>query len=171
MPSRQRILVAALLALALLLAIPAAGPDPGTENTEATSVTVLDESGEPLGTVTVTVADTPDERYTGLSDTESLDPNEGMLFVFDSEAERAFVMRDMAFPLDIVFVDADRTITAIHHAPVEDDQSDLDRYTGTGKWVLEVPFNWTTEHDVAVGDQIRIDRANDTDRPTESTGT
>ncbi|UWG47103.1 putative membrane protein [Halanaeroarchaeum sp. HSR-CO] len=171
MPSRTAILVAALLALALLLAIPAAGPEPGTENTEADTVTVLDESGDPLGTVTVMVADTPDERYTGLSDTESLDPNEGMLFVFDSEAERAFVMRNMSFPIDIVFVDADRTITAVHHAPVENDDGQLTRYRGQGKWVLEVPYNWTTEHDVEVGDQIRIDHANETDQPTGSTAT
>ncbi|MFW6265425.1 MAG: DUF192 domain-containing protein [Halanaeroarchaeum sp.] len=171
MSPRRRLVLLAVLVVSVLLVIPAAGPDTSTSLTPEATVSVVDDSDETLGTVAVEIADTPSERYTGLSDTESLGPNEGMLFVFEEQAERAFVMRDMAFPIDIVFVDADRTITAIHHAPVEDDQSDLDRYTGTGKWVLEVPYNWTTDHDVAVGDQIRIDEATDTDPSIESTAT
>jgi uncharacterized membrane protein (UPF0127 family) len=121
---------------------------------DVTTVTFVDD-GDELGTVEVAVADTFQERYTGLSDTESLGPNEGMLFVHDSEGERTYVMRDMAFPIDIVFVGADRRITAIHHAEVED--RPLTQYSGRAKWVVEVPYNWTVEHGVSVGDRIRID--------------
>lgn len=126
-------------------------------NPDATTVTVLDEAGTELGTVEVTVADTFRERYTGLSDTESLGPNEGMLFVHDGEDTRGYVMRDMAFPIDIVFIDADRRITTIHHAEVE--EPPLTRYEGRAKWVLEVRYNWTVEHGVEVGDRVRIDFA------------
>ena len=118
------------------------------------------EDGTELGAVSVRVADTLGERYTGLSDTESLGPDEGMLFVHGSEGEHAYVMRDMAFPIDIVFVGADREITAIHHAETE--EPPLTRYSGTGKWVLEVPYEWTTEHGVEVGDRIRIEGPNAT---------
>jgi uncharacterized membrane protein (UPF0127 family) len=79
-----------------------------------------------------------------------------MLFVFDGESDRAFVMRDMAFPLDMVFVAADGTITTIHHAPVESD-GDLTQYTGRAKYVLEVPMGYTNETGVEVGDRIRIE--------------
>lgn len=127
----------------------AADPDGAT-------VTFVDEEGGELGTVRVTVADTFQERYTGLSDTESLGPDEGMLFVHDGEAQRTYVMRDMAFPIDIVFVDADRRITAIHHAEVE--ERPLTEYQGRAKWVVEVPYEWTVEHGVSVGDRVRIDR-------------
>ncbi len=122
---------------------------------EGATVTLVDESGDELGTVRVTVADTFQERYTGLSDTESLGPDEGMLFVHDGEAERTYVMRDMAFPIDIVFIGADRRVNAIHHAEVE--EPPLTRYSGQAKWVLEVPYHWTTDHGVAVGDRVRID--------------
>jgi uncharacterized membrane protein (UPF0127 family) len=128
--------------------------DPG----EAT-VTVVDEDGTALGTVDVRIADTFEERYTGLSDTASLGPDEGMLFVHGDEGERTYVMRDMAFPIDIVFIGADRRITAIHHAEVE--EPPLTRYRGRAKWVLEVPYGWTTDHGVTVGDRVRIDRASD----------
>ena len=124
------------------------------------TVTVDDENGTTLGTVEVRVADTFRERYTGLSNTESLGPNEGMLFVHDEEGEYAYVMRDMAFPIDIVFVDANGTITAIHHAETE--ERPYTEYAGTGKYVLEVPYEWTTEHGVEVGDRVRIEWANGT---------
>ena len=131
----------------------------GTE-VPGTTVAVDDEDGTTLGTVQVRVADTFRERYTGLSNTESLGPNEGMLFVHDEEGEHAYVMRDMAFPIDIVFVDANRTITAIHHAETE--SRPYTRYRGTGKYVLEVPYGWTTDHGVEVGDRVRIQWANGT---------
>ena len=131
-----------------------------------TTVAVCDEDGTTLGTVSVRVADTFRERYTGLSNTESLGPNEGMLFVHDEEGEHAYVMRDMAFPIDIVFVDANRTITAIHHAETE--SRPYTKYRGRGKYVLEVPYQWTTEHGVEVGDRVRIDWANGTTTETAS---
>ncbi|MDS0296294.1 DUF192 domain-containing protein [Halogeometricum luteum] len=123
-----------------------------------TSVSVVSD-GEVLTEVDVRVADTYEKRYTGLSDTESLGPDEGMLFVHDSEGEHAYVMREMAFPLDIVFIDANGTITRIHHAelPPEGSEGDLTRYRGTGKYVLEVPYGYTNETGVSAGDTVRID--------------
>mgnify|MGYP000047143883 CR=1 FL=1 len=135
----------------------ASAPGTATEAGNATQVFVADEDGTELGNVTVEVADTQSERYTGLSEHESLGPNEGMLFVYDSEASHAYVMRSMAFPIDIVYVGANGRITSIHHAPVEEDNEDLTRYRGVGRWVLEVPYDWTTEHGVEVGDRIRIE--------------
>ncbi|MFB6072238.1 MAG: DUF192 domain-containing protein [Halobacterium sp.] len=127
-----------------------------TSADSAVRVEILDENGTTLGTVSAVVADTPSERYTGLSDTESLGPNEGMLFVYESSGEHTYVMRSMSFPIDIVYVGADRRINRIHHAPVEADDGELTPYPGTGKWVLEVPYNWTVRHGVDVGDRVRI---------------
>lgn len=127
----------------------------GSGAQDGATVTIVGENGTELGTVSAQVADTTQERYTGLSNTDSLGPDEGMLFVHDREGEKAYVMRDMAFPIDMVFIGADRRITTIHHAPVE--ERPLTRYRGRAKWVLEVPFNWTIDHGVAVGDRVRID--------------
>ncbi|MFB6256054.1 MAG: DUF192 domain-containing protein [Haloplanus sp.] len=128
---------------------------PGSDYDTAT-VAVRDENGTELATVDVWVADTSQKRYTGLSDTSALEPGQGMLFVFDSEGDRAFVMRDMAFPLDMVFIDADGTITTIHHAPVESD-GDLTRYSGKAKFVLEVPMGYTNRTGIDAGDRVRIE--------------
>ncbi|WP_050047803.1 DUF192 domain-containing protein [Halanaeroarchaeum sulfurireducens] len=156
MPSRTRLLVVAILVLALPLTVLLAGPTPQPADGDTIAVTAVDTSGDTRATVTAAVAETPTERTVGLSNTESLAPNEGMLFVYSSERRPRFVMRDMDFGLDIVFVDANGTITAIHHAPAADDHT---TYTGRAKWVLEVPYGWSDRHDVSVGDRIRIDTA------------
>ncbi|XVH30398.1 DUF192 domain-containing protein [Haloferacaceae archaeon DSL9] len=125
---------------------------------ERTTVTVVDaDTDAELAVVDVRIADTFEKRYTGLSNTTSLDENEGMLFVHDDVGEHAYVMRDMDFPIDIIFVDADGTITEIHEAPLEEDQSDLTRYRGTGKYVLEVRYGYAADNDIEVGDTVVID--------------
>jgi hypothetical protein len=131
--------------------------NPAASGYEHTEVTVRDaETGEVLGRVDAAVADTFSKRYVGLSDTESLADDQGMLFVHDGVAERTYVMREMDFGLDIVFVDSDGTITSIHHAPAPgpgEDGNDQ-RYSGRGQYVLEVNRGWTDDRGIEVGDRL-----------------
>ncbi len=127
-----------------------------TGDEDRATVTVS-EGDETLATVEAEVADTPPERYTGLSDHESLDSDEGMLFVFEHESTRSFVMRDMAFAIDMIFVGEDGRITEIHEAPVEDDGPDLTRYRGEAKWVLEVEYGYADEHGISEGDRVEVE--------------
>ncbi|MCU4802634.1 DUF192 domain-containing protein [Halobacteria archaeon HArc-gm2] len=120
-------------------------------------VSALGANGTRLGSVRAAVAANGSERFTGLSETESLGDDEGMLFVYDDVGTRTFVMRDMDFPLDIVFADANGAVTAIHHAPVPPEgtnESELTGYEGTGQYVLEVNRGWTNETSLDVGDRI-----------------
>ncbi|MFP8952974.1 DUF192 domain-containing protein [Natrialbaceae archaeon A-arb3/5] len=130
---------------------------PWTE--EQATVSVLDDEDEPKAVVDADVADTWAERYTGLSDHDSLEPGEGMLFVHGSEDDRTYVMREMEFDIDIIFIDADREITAIEHAraPGPDEDGDDLRYTGRAKWVLEVPRGYANETGMATGDSVEIE--------------
>jgi len=160
----------AVVAVAAVLLVVAGGafaldsgslPVPGTGGDgeyEWATVEITDESGATLATVRVRIADTRMKRYTGLSETSSLAVDEGMLFVHPSEGEHTYVMRRMDFPLDIVFVDANGTITTVHHAPVPEEtpSEDLVRYSGRGKYVLEVPMGFTDEHGVEVGDRVVV---------------
>jgi uncharacterized membrane protein (UPF0127 family) len=124
---------------------------------EHTTVTVLDgETGEELGRVEAAIADTLSKRYLGLSATERLPENRGMLFVHDGSNRHTYVMRNMSFGIDIVFVGSDGTITTIHEAPEPGSAEDGNdqRYSGTGQYVLEVNRGWTTERGVEVGDEV-----------------
>jgi hypothetical protein len=132
---------------------------PGPGGYDWRTVTLHDaDTGARLATVDVRLADTAEKRYTGLSDTDALGADEGMLFVHPAEGNYTYVMRRMAFPLDIVFVSDAGNVTTIHHAPLPstDDSGDLLPYRGYGRYVLEVPLDYTTEHDVEVGDYIRV---------------
>ncbi len=51
------------------------------------------------------VVDTPDARAQGLSGRPTLAPDQGMLFVFPTSTQSTFWMREMRFPLDIVWID------------------------------------------------------------------
>jgi uncharacterized membrane protein (UPF0127 family) len=122
---------------------------------ETTAVTV-ESDGKTLGAVTAAIADTPDLRYTGLSDTESLPKDRGMLFVYNAASDHTFVMREMDFPIDIVYADSDGTITRIHHAPEPgpDEDGNDQEYPGFGQYVLEVNYDWTTDRGIEVGDRL-----------------
>ena len=135
-----------------------AGYDPANpgDYDHVTVAAVDDETGEELGQVNAAVADSFSKRYVGLSETDRLPEDRGMLFVHDDVGERTYVMRNMSFGLDIVFVDADGTITAIHEAPEpgpDEDGADQE-YAGESQYVLEVNRGWTGERGVEVGDRL-----------------
>lgn len=151
----------AVVALTLAVtAVAAVAPLPFGDVTasDRAVVTVYDErTGEALGVVRAEVADSPRERYTGLSETESLSNGSGMLFVYEDEGQRTFVMRRMDFPIDMVFVASNGSITEIYHARTEADQSNLTNYRAEAQWVLEVPYNWTARQDVTAGDEVTVE--------------
>jgi len=147
-----------LAAVALLLAAGAAVAvlQPGllVGDYERTTVTIEDgDTGERLATVDARVADTALKRYVGLSATDSLAADEGMLFVHEAPGERAYVMRGMAFGLDIVFVAADGEITRIHEAGPDADG----RFEGRGRYVLEVRRGYTDDRGIETGDRVVVD--------------
>lgn len=138
------------------------GPNATTPASEYnTTVTLRDGNGSTLASVAVRIANTSQERYTGLSETESLADGEGMLFVYDREGRHTYVMRNMSFPLDIVFVAANGTITRVHHAETEPGErgDELTGYTGRGQYVLEVPRGYTNQTGVGVGDTVAVPAA------------
>ena len=145
----------------LVLAVVAAGllvvggdEEPGAY--ERATVDVLDANGTHLASVAVRIADTDEKRRIGLSETETLPAGEGMLFVHESAGEHGYWMKGMAIPLDIVFVDANGTITTIHHAPVPEQLDGYGHFPGRGRYVLEVPRGWTNATGVDVGDRVDV---------------
>jgi len=156
--NRRLIRAASVLACLVLVGLAVAATNPALLITDydTTTVEAVDgDTGESLATVDARVADGVVKQYVGLSATNELSEGEGMLFVHDETAERAYVMRDMAFPLDIVFADANGTVTRIREA--EPESRPLTRYEGTGRYVLEVPRGWSDRHGVDPGDRLVIE--------------
>lgn len=131
------------------------------EEYEETAVEVVSPEGEQLGSVTAAVADTNSTRYLGLSNTDCLPPDRGMLFVYQEPQPLTFVMRNMDFGIDIVHIDGNGVITSIQHADPpgegESGEEPKHQYPGTGQFVLEVNYDWTTEYGVETGDVVEFD--------------
>lgn len=113
----------------------------------------------PDGTQVITeVVSTPEDQAQGLSGREGLAENEGMLFDFPSAEIREFWMKDMLFPIDIVWldngviVDLDRDVPApaAGEAPVRLVPSD------PVSQVLELPAGFVEAHHVVEGEVLTI---------------
>src|ERR1044072_2358762 len=103
--------------------------------------------------ITALVALTSPEQSTGLAIKNTLAENEGMLFVFDTPSKYSFWMKDMKFPIDIIWLDSNKKI--VH---VEDSLEPClfllpcPSYSPTvdSKYVLEVVSNFTNKHDINI---------------------
>ncbi len=119
-----------------------------------TQITVTSADGESSVTLTVEIANRPDQRRRGLMFRESMDELEGMLFVFSSDRYGGFWMRNTLIPLDIAYLGADGTVLEIvHGVPLS-----LDVLTPTQpyRYTLEVNTGWFERQGLGVGDVVAI---------------
>jgi len=80
------------------------------QNNKSTQISVKGQN------FNVELAETSQEKQIGLSKTDNLAENEGMLFVFDEADYYSFWMRDMQFPIDIIFINGNKVTTIISNA-------------------------------------------------------
>lgn len=150
------VLLIAVVASAGVLAVNSIGATPDVGETETVE---LVSDGEVVSTVTAETAVTAEEMETGLSEHESLATGEGMLFFHSESGEQTYVMPDMDFGIDIVFIGSDCTVQTIHSAdPPASNESGFEpkhQYSGTAKYVLEVPQGYATER-ISEGDTVRF---------------
>jgi uncharacterized membrane protein (UPF0127 family) len=102
------------------------------------------------------------DRRQGLSDRPSLDQGTGMLFIFEEAQSLNFWMRNMQFPLDMIWIDAEcRLVDIFRHVPVPPpgiDDSDLPRY-GPGadvRFVLEINAGESVRAGLNAGDGVEF---------------
>lgn len=63
--------------------------------------------------IDIEIADTNNKRAIGLMNRSSMEENQGMLFVFESDNTSGFYMKDTRIPLDIIFIDKDSTAITV----------------------------------------------------------
>lgn len=97
----------------------------------------------------VTVVSDEEDKRRGLQDTDHLDSNEGMLFIYDEPQTVHFWMKDTKIPLDIIFIDEDGEVLSIYQG--EPFNEDLVREHNV-KYVLEVNQNSGIEE----GDELDL---------------
>ena len=107
--------------------------------------------------IAVDVADSPGEQYRGLSGRPLLDKNRGMLFVFQSAVRRSFVMREMNFPLDIIWIADGKIIKIDENLPPEGKKPENAYSSGTEvSYAMEVNGGFVKKKKIKTGDEVEI---------------
>lgn len=110
--------------------------------------------------LTVELADTPEKRLQGLSGREPIADDWGMLFVFPDSGRRSFWMREMRFPLDMVFIDQRQVVEIIPDVPApavgQDGREIRVVSKEAAEWVLEVNAGWVERQGIEVGDPVEL---------------
>ena len=107
--------------------------------------------------VAVQVMDTPKMRAQGLSGREKLSEREGMLFVFSEDDRHSFWMKDMRFPIDIVWLSQSGEVVDIQHSVSPDTYPTYSfAPQKVARYVLELSAGWTRRHGVGIGDRVEL---------------
>ncbi len=105
--------------------------------------------------VRVEIADNDRERSLGLSGREALLPGTGMLFVFDASGSYNFWMKDMKFPIDIIWIDEDALVVWIEKNVSPNTFPKTFTSTQPAKYVLEVPAGFADRHEIRIGSVVQ----------------
>ena len=106
--------------------------------------------------LTVEIAATPADQQKGLSDRDSMAPDHGMLFVFNSEEMWGFWMKGMRFSLDIIWFDSQKRSVFIEQGLAPCPPQNCPIYTPpvNAMFVLEVNAGFVGAHNVSFGDSF-----------------
>jgi uncharacterized protein len=98
------------------------------------------------------LAQTPDQRSTGLMFRKAMGANEGMLFVFEQASEQCFWMKNTLLPLSIAFLADDGSVVNL------DDMKPLTLDGHCSKqpvrFVLEMNDGWFARRGIKAGSKI-----------------
>ncbi len=102
----------------------------------------------------VAIADTEARREQGLSDTASLASDHGMLFIFPRPDIVSFWMKDMHYPLDMVWIDAQKRVVGITANIDPSTYPNLFSPEREVKYVLEINAGASAHYGVHIGDML-----------------
>ena len=100
----------------------------------------------------VIVADNDEKRYQGLSGRSALEDNQRMLFVHNGVGRYKYVMRDMNFDLDFIFIKDGKIVDIAKN--VSKDFKGIVQGATDYDMVLEVPAGWVERNGVELGDSV-----------------
>lgn len=92
-------------------------------------------------------------RQKGLMGRDTLGKSEGMLFVFPREETHSFWMKNMRFPLDMIWMSSDGTVTAVTSDAMPCTLTECPSFTDGGdtRFVLEVNAGFSRACGIAAG--------------------
>lgn len=121
--------------------------------TEGVTATIKDQ------TYKVTVVTTQQDQQIGLSKYSTLPQDQAMLFQFPKKDFYSFWMKDMKFPIDIIFIDGDTIVSIAQKVPApKSAEDDLPLYQPDSPVdkVLEINAGLAEKNGYKKGDNVTI---------------
>jgi len=106
--------------------------------------------------IQVELALTQEDRLQGLSNRININPDSGMLFVFEQSGEHPFWMKEMNFPLDMIWINENMKVVYIKNNAQPDDYPQIYGQGYDAKYVLEVVAGFAEQHNFKIGDSVRF---------------
>lgn len=110
-------------------------------------------------TFTLSIARSQKEKEVGLSETKLLSENQGMIFIFDKPDYYSFWMKNMKFPIDIIYINNDAIVTIIKNAQIIKPQDNPTVYFSTqpADKVLEIQAGLSEKYKFKEGDRVKYE--------------
>jgi len=106
--------------------------------------------------VFIEIADTEKERRQGLSERVSLSVGYGLLFIHETRETPSYWMKDMFFPIDIIWIDDGEVIGLTQNAEPENPARTFYTPPSPVTHVLEVNAGFIEQRGISVGNTIDI---------------
>ncbi len=113
--------------------------------------------------IKVEIADSPNERRQGLSGRAFLPAETGMLFIFDRAEKPAFWMKEMKFPLDIIWIGPDQTVVGWENDVKPQTYPQTFSPPAPVKWVLEINAAHPLTDKLQIGERVNWQISSSTD--------
>ena len=107
-------------------------------------------------TIKVEIADTSILQEKGLSGRKVLQEDEGMLFVFENLGKYSFWMKEMNFPIDIIWIGENFKIIYIKKSALPKSYPETFSPNENAKYVLEVLAGFSEKNNLQVGDSVKF---------------
>ena len=104
----------------------------------------------------VQVADTNYLLEKGLSGRKSLSEDEGMFFIFDKPGKYGFWMKEMKFPIDIIWIDSNFKIIHIEKSVKLDTYPKVFYPPTPAMYVLEILTGQSLKTNLTIGDSVKF---------------
>lgn len=100
-------------------------------------------------------ADTEVRRQMGLSRRDNLPQDHAMVFTFDSSSRQCMWMRDMKFPIDIIWLDEKKKVLKIENNVAPETYPTTFCADGS-KYVIEINAGLAKSLDLSLGDTVQL---------------
>jgi hypothetical protein len=100
----------------------------------------------------VAVADDNKERELGLSGQENLAENTGLLFYFDRSDYHGIWMKEMNFPIDIIWIGTNMQVVHLERNVTPDTYPKIFKPNQKARYILEVRSDFIKNEGIKIGD-------------------